>query len=129
MLNTIELGKLNREICLKAIPYLLKEVEFEFNEGEFHKVNLMGVDLNNNMVLVNTYWQWPGRRDGASALRLEPIEEDKYIRCGGELELLAGDGESGEGMAEPFYCRCKKCGEERFYSVDQSNIGCKMIIS
>jgi hypothetical protein len=56
------------------------------------------------------------------------IKED-YLRCNGDLKLLSGDGEDGEGMTKPFYCKCVKCKEKSFYSVEQSNIGCDMIIS
>lgn len=76
MLNTIEVNKLNREICLKSIPYLLKEVEFDMaDNGEYHKVRLMGVDFNNNMLNLtsdsgSTLITWPGRRDGSSRLKM-----------------------------------------------------------
>ena len=49
-------------------------------------------------------------------------------RCNGNLTLLSGDGEDGEGMDEPFFCRCDDCGEEGFYSVKTSNNGCRMML-
>jgi hypothetical protein len=75
MLNTIEVNKLNREICLKAIPYLLKEVEFDMvGNGEYHKVRLMGVEFNNMVTLTSdsgsTLITWPARRDGTSRLKI-----------------------------------------------------------
>jgi len=74
MINAIQLHKLNREICLSAIPYLLKEVEYDFvGDGkEYHKVILMGINFNDNMVVVDGNTVWPGRRDGTSKLRLDP---------------------------------------------------------
>lgn len=51
-----------------------------------------------------------------------------YPRCGGDLVLLRGDGEEGEGMDEPFYCRCQSCGEENFYDEKGANKGCKIIL-
>jgi len=54
--------------------------------------------------------------------------DDKYVRCNGELELLSGDGEEGEGMEKPFYCKCSKCGELNFYTEEQANLGCYIII-
>ncbi len=75
MLNTIEVNKLNREICLKAIPSLLKEVEFDMaDNGEYHRVRLMGVEFNHNMLTLtsdsgSTLITWPGRRDGSSRIK------------------------------------------------------------
>lgn len=50
-------------------------------------------------------------------------------KCHGDLILLSGDGESGEGMSEPFFCICQKCGETDFYAVNATNKGCHMFTS
>ncbi len=47
--------------------------------------------------------------------------------CGGELILLSGDGEDGEGMSSPFFGICTRCGETDFYTVKAFNEkGCHM---
>lgn len=45
-------------------------------------------------------------------------------KCRGSLDMLSGDGEDGEGMADPFYMRCRKCGEIDFYNEKSAAKGC-----
>lgn len=62
------------------------------------------------------------------AEKLRPIEVSPIIAqieiCGGKLELLGGDGEDGEGMPNPLHMRCKKCGEEEYYTETSALKGC-----
>lgn len=48
--------------------------------------------------------------------------------CGGNLKMLWGDGEWGEGDEYPFFMRCLKCGGEDYYNEETSEKGCTMRI-